>query len=705
MCIIGNAYIKIKEKEYEKVYLNTSGNGQAVVISNKKEGEYSNSYIIKKEGRRFILKLNKKYELDYGDLIGIEGEYQKPETARNYKGFDYSIYLKSQDLYGMIIANKVEIISKKSLNFFEISINKIRLKIIENSKLLLGDTNEAGLLIGLLIGDKELIEDEIINSFKDSSLSHVLAISGQHISYIVLAVTIILKKVRTGKIKSKIIIIFILIFFMLLVGFSPSIFRAGLMGILLLLSELMHKKSDFYNNLAISMLFIFLINPFAIYDIGLWLSYGGTLGIVIFSKSIDFSVDVKKKFFQRIIDFAKGIIKVSMSAQIIIIPIILINFNKISLLFLISNLLASPIVALCIILGFPLMLISFIQLEFAKILVFPIKILLQILIFIAEKISNIPFSNLLFPTPNTFFLIVYYLCLIIFIYHKRKHRKEYRIEKRIKNIFKKHKKPILLTIIIVLLLVCILQFFTKELQIYFIDVGQGDCTLIVTKTGKTVLIDGGGSESYNVGENILIPYLLDRGISKLDYIIISHFDTDHVGGVLSVIEKLQVEKVIIGKQTVNSDNYEKFKEIIKKRKIDFVVAVAGTKDTMKLQIEKDVYIEFLWPNIANHFIENTLNNESIICKFYYKNFSILFTGDIEEMAEKQILENYKNSLRVLNSTILKIAHHGSKTSSTQEFLSAVKPQIALIGVGENNKFGHPNDSVIERLENMRDKNI
>ena len=159
--------------------------------------------------------------------------------------------------------------------------------------------------------------------------------------------------------------------------------------------------------------------------------------------------------------------------------------------------------------------------------------------------------------------------------------------------------------------------------------------------------------------------------------------------------------MIISKQGENSENYQKFKNLIKEKKINVIVVGQGNR----VKIENNLYFDILWPNNSKLISENALNNNSIVCKFNYKKFSILFTGDIEEIAEKQILQNCEKNLKVLNSTILKVGHHGSKTSSTQEFVKAVKPKIALIGVGENNKFGHPNDDVIERIKNIRCENI
>lgn len=223
---------------------------------------------------------------------------------------------------------------------------------------------------------------------------------------------------------------------------------------------------------------------------------------------------------------------------------------------------------------------------------------------------------------------------------------------------------------------------------------NGDSTLIVSPYGKTILIDGGESE-----KNILIPYLLARKIKKIDYLVISHFDSDHVGGLLEVMEHLKVKNVVISKQIEYTENYEIFKKIAKEKRMKVLIV----RQKNKMRIEKNLYIDILWPNQSDIISENVLNNNSIVCKLNYEKFSILFTGDIEETAEKQILEYYKNNFKMLNSTMLKVAHHGSKTSTTQEFLNAVNPQFALIGVGKNNTFGHPSNEVIERLKKHNTK--
>lgn len=169
-------------------------------------------------------------------------------------------------------------------------------------------------------------------------------------------------------------------------------------------------------------------------------------------------------------------------------------------------------------------------------------------------------------------------------------------------------------------------------------------------------------------------------------------------GLLTFIEELRVNTIIIGKQFEVSSNYKKFMEIVKQKKISLKVVEAK----QRINIEKDLYFDILWPDSKNKITDNILNNNSLVFKLVYKNFSCVFTGDIEEIAEKAILGKYKDT-NILKSTILKVAHHGSKTSSTQEFLNAVKPQIALIGVGSNNKFGHPSDKTLKNLKDINCK--
>lgn len=198
--------------------------------------------------------------------------------------------------------------------------------------------------------------------------------------------------------------------------------------------------------------------------------------------------------------------------------------------------------------------------------------------------------------------------------------------------------------------------------------GNGDSTLIITPKGKKILIDGGETE-----QNILVPYLLARKIKTVDYVIVSHFDSDHSGGAREVVEKLNVKNLVISKQAEKSEECSKMLEVAKKNNVKIIIVEAG----QTLKIENKIFFSILWPDSKNLISENALNNNSIVAKLTYGKFEMLFTGDIEQIAEERIVEKYGDKLK---STILKIAHHGSISSSNESFINAVKPEIVLIGV-------------------------
>ena len=699
VALIGNTQVLYLKNKYLKIYKDDKSiiSAMAVVVKGPSEGEYNYKYTVKArtgkyKNKKFIVYINKKNKklLEYGDLVEIKGEYSAPEVARNYKGFDYSQYLKTLNIYGTIKVEEAKIINKNQLSPILISINNIKEKMIDNANRNM-PKRTANLLLGILIGERDNIQEDIIESFRTANLSHILAVSGAHTSYIILGITYLISKSKTPKRIGYIITIINLLIFIIITGASYSVVRACIMAIVVIGAKICYRKENFFTSICISLIIILIQNPFAINDIGLKLSFMGTAGIVIFNKSIT-NFFIKLKIKQKIAEA----LSVTFSAQLMIMPITILNFNTISLTFFISNILASPLLGIIIIFGFISIFISSILNPISKILFLILHIFLELLILVSKVTEKIPGSSILVKTPNILFAIVYYILILFFNYFfvikqnptRRFHKKIIKII-TIKNI-KNTVKVIVVVFLIMLLLTRIVRIINPTFKIYFIDVGQGDSTLIVTPKNKKILIDGGEGKT-----NVLFQYLLDRRINKIDYIIISHFDSDHCNGLIEIIEKMRVENIVMSKQSRESEEYKKILEIIKQKNIK----VSSVKAEDKIIIEKNLYIKILNP--AEKFEFQDLNNNAIVAKLVYKNFSMLFTGDIEK-AEESLAKKYKNELK---STILKVAHHGSKTSTSEEFLKYVEPQIALIGVGENNKFGHPNQITIEKLKNIRSQNI
>lgn len=665
-------------------------NADAVVLGDAEEKEYYFKYLVKiKDGtyknKKFYInvKKNKESKLEYGDLISLKGEYLIPNKARNYKGFDYREYLKTKKIYGTIKLDSYKIIEKNNLNYFLILSNKIRNFIINKSNELLPKETST-LLNGILLGDKRGIEENIIEDFKKSNLSHLLAVSGAHTGYIILGVTFLLNKSHFSKKWVYVVTIFSLILYMFITNFAVSVVRACLMSIFVLVSNLLYRKADLANTISLSLLIILLVNPFAINEIGLQLSYLGTIGIILLSKNIE-SILIKLKLNK---SFAK-LLSVTASAQCLIMPVMALKFNKISLTFFISNILASPLLGINIIVGFITIFISSFSINIGVMFAAILNFSLKALIFIAGFSAKISLNSILIKTPYLITIIFLYIAIVglNYIYSKgmlSSFQKKFLI--LIKN---KNFQKVLVVIILLIFLFNLCSNISQDLKIHFIDVGQGDSCLIITPNNKKILIDGGEGKT-----DALLSYLLDRRIKTIDYIIISHFDSDHCNGLIDIIESLKVKNIMIAKQAYFSDEYINIANIINSKKIN----VSLVKQGDSFNISKGLKLDILYPSQELEYKD--LNNNSIMAKLTYNSFSILFTGDVEN-AEANVLNKYKS--QILKSTVLKVAHHGSKTSSSKEFLEAVKPQIALIGVGENNKFGHPSTEVLQRLSDINCK--
>ena len=669
--IISIGYVSILENKYSKIS-DMPIKEMVTIISDIQEKEYKKVCTAKivRNNKKILINIKMSQDIPsikYGDSLYIEGEFKQPEEARNYKGYNYKQYLKTKKIIGTVELEKAKILKSSNGSF----IHNIQKYIKDTINGTLTD-EEGNLLLAILLGDKDKLSEDIQESFKTSNLSHMLAVSGAHVSYIILGLTYVLQNSIIGKKNEKIVCIIFLLFFMAITNFTPSVTRACIMAVLTLFSGIIYRKSDVYTNISVAALITLIFNPYNLLDLGFQLSYGGTIGIIIFIKRIQ-----EKKSNSKVINYIKQMALVSIYANIIIIPIMMYHFNTVSFTFIISNIMASPILGIIVITGFLFIIASITVKPLTRLIAILIKPILSILIKISQICSKLPFSNILVVTPYMFNVISYYAIILYCIKSK-----------------KNNKCKIIICLLIVLILInFIIYIFPQKLRIFFIDVGQGDSTLIITPDKKTVLIDGGGSDSFDVGEKVLLPYLLDRRILKIDYVLISHFDTDHCGGILTIMEKVKVKNIIISEQAEHSENYERFKKLMIHKKIRLIEVKKGDK----IKIGRYSEFKILFPT-SRLLSENPLNNNSIVAQFNYNNFKMLFTGDIEKLAEQQILKAEKAEIR---ADILKVAHHGSKTSSIPEFIKAVKPKIALIGVGKNNTFGHPNKQTIKNLENIK----
>lgn len=547
--IFSNAIILFQNDRYEKCYQSDKNIEMvAIITSQKTEKQYYDLYQVKvlhsKHFNLFIQVSKQTADLAYGDKIKIQGEYIQPSDQRNYGGYNDKQYLKTLKITGRVKVNQLEIVAKQQLNLVLQYANTINLKIKEKITSIFQE-EKAVMIKGLLLGETDRIEEEVKSNFQISNISHILAVSGMHISYIIMGIQLLFKKTM-GKRRTKMVTIILLIGYAFITGFSPSVVRAVVMGIITLGGGILYRKSDVGNSIAISLLGILCYNPFLMLNTGLQLSYLGTIGIILFQSTISKIFEnhssrkkLKAKKKSKIREKGKEVIAVSLSAQIMIFPIMIYYFNSIGIYFLITNLLVSVIIGPIIIIGFFCIIASFIFMPIARLLAMPLGIGVDFFILISQ-FSQLPLAKIYLPTPSWIVIILYFIVIVMA-------NQIYRIyypsssltltQKRVKNIialfqykFRQKKKKYLVSMIIGFVILASTHFIPNNLAIYFVDVGQGDCTLIVTPRNKTILIDGGGSllDHFDVGKKTLIPYLLDRGFTSIDYVMISHFDQDHV---------------------------------------------------------------------------------------------------------------------------------------------------------------------------------
>lgn len=529
--IISNTVVLLENKKYDLYKNNEKIFFHGIIISEKIEKPYYNRYKVKTLGNhnfQFYIHVKKtKDNLNYGDEVKVEGIYLQPSEQRNHGGYNDKQYLKTLKICGRIKVSKIEVVQKHKVNKISLFFHQTR-KIIEQKIDTTFAKEKSEILKGILLGKTDEMEEEVKEQFQTANISHVLAISGMHISYLILGIQLAIEKLK-GKRKTRIITIVALLFYIGIIGFSPSVIRAVIMAILVLVSKLIYQKADTINSLAISLLIILLYNPFLIFNIGLQLSYLGTIGIVLIQPLLMVTDKTNK---------IKEIIKVTLSAQIMILPVMIYHFNQIGIYFIFSNLLISIIIGPIIILGFLYIFCSLCFPFLGQVLSVFLEIGLMLLNCVAQ-ISKLPFAKIYLPTPNNISILFYYLGIGIFFSFFKIYTSSYinMTQKRIKNLvslfyyklYPKRKK-IIIYILIIILLFCVLYNRPKDLRIHFVDVGQGDCTFIVTPQNKTILIDGGGNDTidFDIGKKSIIPYILDKGYRKLDYVFISHFDTDHV---------------------------------------------------------------------------------------------------------------------------------------------------------------------------------
>ena len=634
---LGITYYRIKRNEKPKYIDETKIIG---IINNiKKTKTKTEIELLAQEKILIVYYDDVNYNL--GDIIKVEGTLEIPNSNTFFNLFNYQKYLKSKKINYLFKTSKIELIKENISTKYKIKNNLI--KHIETYK-------TSNYLKTFILGTNNEVEENIIKSYQTNGISHLFSVSGMHLSLFSAILLFILKRLKIKENISYIIIIIFFIFFAFITNYSPSILRALILYILLTINKILNLKIKTIYLILIDLIILLLYNPFYIYNIGFLFSFTVSISLILFNKIINNHKHyLSKLLITSLISFLASI------------PIQINNFFQINLLTPIINLIFVPFVSFII---FPLSLITL----FIK----PLDNIFLIAVNILEKLSllikKINITIILSHIP-WYIVILYYILIIIFI----KGLKTHQIKKFI---------PLILLIIIH----TNIKYIQKIEYLTILDVGQGDSTLLELKSNKNIIIDTGGVtySKTSIVINKTIPYLKSRGIKQLDYLILTHGDFDHMGEAINLVNNFKVEKVIFNCGTYNELEKELIK-VLDKKHIKYYSCIK------ELNIDKNKLYFLQTKEYGNE------NDNSNVIYTELDGYKFMFMGDVSVTTEKEILSKYN----LPDIDILKVGHHGSKTSSSKEFINEINPKYSIISVGKNNRYGHPNKEVLDNLKESK----
>ena len=607
-----------------------------VVIDYKINDDYV-SFVIKGREKikcNYYLNNNEVIDIKYGDKVLLDGILSIPKNNTIPNTFNYKKYLNNNNIYYLLTVDNV-ISVERSKNIFYKFKNIIKSRI--------DNIDKSGYLEAFIMGNKSNIDKNIFNTYKNNGVMHIFSISGMHISILASVVLYLLNLVNKSE-NNIFFVIIVLIFYMILTNYQASIVRSVVFFSLLKILKYLKINIDNKDILLIAISIILIINPKYLYNIGF-----------LYSSIISFSLIFYSNYFNR--KFILNTILISTVSLLISLPITINNNYFVNLFSILLNVFFVPVISFII---YPLSIIIFFIPFFYKVFI----ILISILENISLYFDSIKFLNLYICKMNYFVIFVYYLFLYLFLSKNRKY------------------------IILVLLLIIFLKvsiYFDINYYVYYLDVGQGDMSLVKYKD-EVIVIDTGPKNfysDYEIMDNIIL-FFRSIGVSNIDLLIISHGDNDHIGNANYLINNFKVKNV-----SFNSGKYNELEtaliKLLKYKNINYF------KDTDKKYNNK---ISYSYLNTEEYNNEN--DNSSVVYLKIYK-YSFLFMGDAGVEKEKDILDLYSLS----NIDFLKVGHHGSNTSSSREFIDVVKPRYSIISVGKNNRYGHPKGEVLNNLKKSK----
>lgn len=678
----------------EPLYVTVSGE----VISIKDNTDYSNVILEKTEviynGKKYcvdgiLLYLSEVSNLQIGDVIAASGELSSFLLPRNDGEFNLYNYYKSMGIYYQVRmtgnSGVPKVISVKRLPVSE-SINDLRTRLVHKLLKHCYSVKDAGTMSAILLGEKEYLDEELKENFRISGISHILVVSGLHISLVGMGIFEVLKRLM-GYMPACVAACAAVVFYVWLTGFGASGQRALIMFVISMLGNFIGRSYDMSSGIGLALLGMLVKTPYLFLGSGFVLSFLSVFAIGTIMPAVE---DMCKwAFNKKMSGTVSGIAIFWMT-----LPVVIWNYYEYSLYSLLLNVLIIPCMSVLVILGAVGLLGEIFWGTGEILLKGPVHILLLFFEEMSQFFNEMSVGRILFGKPqtgqilSTYTLLSFVICGYFIIKQLIKRRK------RFPAVFKKKKVRHILALLFISG-ISIIEIFIllpknkSRLEITMLDVGQGECIFMEFPTGECILLDAGSMDVKRLYEKRLGPFFKARAVERLDYIIISHADADHCSAVEDILQaesRIDVDCLVLPAVNGEDNNLKKLFALAHNR--GCTVKTLGRGDNIKVG---EAVFYCLNPDSYEYYTEDKRNDSSIVLLMKYFDFDMLLTGDISERMESELATYLKDC------EVLKVAHHGSKYSNSDGLLKIVSPQIALISCSENNNYGHPHTETMERL--------
>lgn len=622
-----------------------------------------------------------------GDEIQVTGQVVLLHGYQNPAQYDSVAAAKRQGIRGRmsVDGHSIKNLSQNSSVSWKHTLALWKDTMIKNMEKVMPESH-AGILAGMLFGGYGGIPRDIVADFATTGIVHILSVSGSHIALVVGVITgigtVVVRRFALPLILVPLAAATMVTFYAVLCGLTPPVLRSLIMGLIALLAVCFEREKDAENALLVSAFGMLAYEPTLLYDLSFQLSFASTAGLVFLNRK---TVSLMGKLP---LWLAKAL-AVTITAQLGVLPFMAWYFTSLSLSSLIANVLIVPLIEGIVILGLLGAMIGMVVGVAGNIIMVICSLLISIVIQCATWLAAMPGAKLYISPIGLSGGVVYYL-LLAWVYGYKPQNMVSLIE-----LMEKWPRQSGMFLLLMITLIIADRVYPRPMYVHFIDVGQGDATLITTPHGRAILVDTGGvmgdANDFDIGDRVLVPYLKHYGVLTLDYLFLTHGHQDHAGGAAAVARELSVGNTMLSRET-HTEAVRNLVQVAKGQGSGFIPVYEGQTIHLDGVVIRVIHAE-------NSVNIGQSNEVSSVIQVSYGKQSFLLTGDLEGQGEEKILGNGKE----MKSTVLKIGHHGSKTSSTMGFLQAVAPEYAVISVGKNNRFGHPHATTIQRLVAQKSK--